>query len=116
MIRYDLAESCLDGDMTLADAVKLYSLAIIGAALSFHEGNITATARSLGLNRTTLSEMLQKKMMPQSMIYFRKYQGRPKTSLKYTTCEECGCVVTSQECFGCRAIARALHKACTCTV
>lgn len=111
----ELIEAVLNGDVTAADAVKFFSRAILGAALHYHEGNIAATARALGVKRTSLSLMIERRMSLQSIVRRGVYQRQKRVRKEDVVCEECGCVLTSEACWGCRSIADAIYIASTYT-
>ena len=115
MIGEKLEDAVLRGDVTAADAVKFFSRAIIGAALHFHEGNIAATARALGVKRTSLSLMIERRMSLQSIVRRGVYQRQKRVRKEDVVCEECGCVITSEACFDCHSIAEAIYIASTYT-
>ena len=115
MIGKELEDAVLRGDVTAAVAVKFFSRAIIGAALHYHEGNIAATARALGVKRTSLCLMIERRMSLQSIIKRSAYQRQRRVRKEDVVCEECGCVITSEACFGCHSISEAIYIASTYT-
>jgi hypothetical protein len=115
MIGKELEDAVLRGDVSASAAVKFFSRAIIAAALHFFEGNIAATARALGVKRTSLSLMIERRMSLQSIVRRGVYQRQKRIRKEDVVCEECGCVLTSDACFGCQAIADAIYIASTYT-
>ena len=53
----ELGQKCISGELSFEAAVDAFSFLIIDAALKKHKGNRTATAKYLGVNRTTLQMM-----------------------------------------------------------
>ena len=111
MIGDELAEAVINGEVTYHDAVQFFSRSLISAALHFHEGNIAATSRSLGVKRTSLSLMIARRLTLKSIVRRGIYQRRKRVRKVDKVCEECGCVLTSQACFGCLAISESIYIA-----
>jgi hypothetical protein len=108
MIGDQLAEAVLDGELELFEAKKLFALAVIGATLKQFDGNIAATARALGVKRTSLSEMIRTRMNLQKLIAKTKHKVRVEKKREY--CPECRSVLTPNGCFGCAIIAECLDS------
>ena len=88
-----LEEAVLNGDFTCQDAVQFFSRSIIGAALKFHEGNIAATARSLGVKRTSLVVMVQRRMRLEGIVRHHKFQRQRRVRPTDIICPYCLCVM-----------------------
>ncbi len=88
-----LEEAVLNGDVTCQDAVQFFSRSIIGAALKFHGGNIAATARCLGVKRTSLSLMVQRRMRLESIVRNHKFQRQRRVRPTDVICPDCLCVM-----------------------
>ncbi len=54
----ELGQKCLAGELSFEEAVDAFSFLVIDAALKKHKDNRTATAKYLGVNRTTLQMMV----------------------------------------------------------
>ena len=93
MIGDELAKAVLNGDVTYHDAVQFFSRSLISAALHFHEGNIAATARSLGVKRTSLSLMVQRRMRLEGIVRYHKFQRQRRVLREDVICPECLCVM-----------------------
>jgi hypothetical protein len=53
----ELGQKCINGELSFEAAVDAFSFLVIDAALKKHKDNRAATARYLGVNRTTLQMM-----------------------------------------------------------
>jgi len=92
MIGDELAEAVLNGEISLHVAVNLFSRAILTAAHKANEGNLAKTARSIGVKRTSLSEMMQRRGNLWRVSTHGKYYRHKKT-LQDFICPECLCVM-----------------------
>lgn len=59
MIGDTLINKALSGAYSHSQAMQTLIEAIVQAALEYHDGNIAAAGRALGIERTTLSMMLK---------------------------------------------------------
>ena len=96
----NLLEACLKGEISLHVAVNLFSRAILTAAHKANEGNLAKTARSIGVKRTSLSEMMQRRGTVWRVSTHGKYYRHKKT-LQDFICPECLCVSASSSCIMC---------------
>lgn len=64
MLGQELHEAVLDGDVCFGDAVQTFSRQIIASVLKYYGGNITKTAKALGVNRQSMSMMIKRRMTP----------------------------------------------------
>jgi hypothetical protein len=107
MIGEKLEEACLNGEISLHVAVNLFSRAILTAAHKANEGNIAATARSIGVKRTSLSEMMQRRGNLWRISTHGKYCRHKKTPQEFI-CPECLCVSASSSCSFCEGLSSIL--------
>jgi hypothetical protein len=98
----------MNGEIGLFEAKKLFALAVIGTSLKHFDGNIAATARALGVERTSLSEMIRTRMNLHKLIAKTKRKVRVEKKREY--CPECRSVLTPSGCFGCVIIAECLDS------
>ena len=105
----ELAEQVLIGYLGFAQASLILRVEIICAALRHHRGNISKTAASLNINRTTLTEIVKKYVDPDTLKMARK-KRRPRMAT-YSFCPECRCpTLPDRPCHGCLAIESALES------
>jgi len=95
-----LEEACLNGEISLHEAVNLFSRAILKAAHKANEGNLAATARSIGVKRTSLTEMMQRRGNVWRVSTHGKYYRHKKTPQDFI-CPDCLCVSSSSFCIMC---------------
>ena len=84
-----LEDAVLDGKTSFADAMNEFSRTIIASVLRYHEGNVTLTAKSLGINRQSLSMMLQRRMKPGKYYSPIKKKYPKRKPVEDEVCEEC---------------------------
>lgn len=99
----NLLEACLNGEISLHEAVNLFSRAILTAAHKSNEGNLAATARSIGVKRTSLSEMMQRRGNVWRVSTHGKYYRHKKTP-QDIICPECLSVSASSSCSICAGL------------
>jgi hypothetical protein len=97
-----LHDAVLDGGISCAEAVKLFSFNVIASCLAYYEGNVAATAKALGVKRSSLSFMIQSRMDLKHVLSNTKRTLRIKK--KRAFCPECRGVLTEFGCFGCPII------------
>ena len=103
MIGEKLEEACLNGEISLHVAVNLFARAILMAAHKANKGNLAATARSIGVKRTSLTEMMQRRGNLWRISTHGKY-GRHKKTPPDFICPECLCVSASSSCSMCEGL------------
>ena len=97
-----LDDAVFAGTLTLADAVKIFSRAVLVAAIKAKDGNLAETARNIGVKRTSLTEMVQRRFSLRKITRHGRYHRKARPIKEDPVCEECRCVFTSdQECQGC---------------
>ena len=111
MIGDELAEDVLNGHLEFMRAVSMFRADVISAVLKYHNGNISASARSLGIRRTALLETIRKYKEYQVVVSKARKQ-RPKVAKTMEkTCDICRCpVVENRPCQGCLALQTALES------
>jgi len=109
LIGDELAEDVLNGYLEYMRAVSMFRADVISAVLKYHNGNISASARSLGIGRTALVETCRK-YMEYKVVVNKARKQRPKVAKTMAkTCEICRCpVVANRPCVGCLALKSAL--------
>jgi hypothetical protein len=100
--RKSLSELCLNGDISLLEAVSRLENYLIAQAMRQHSYHVTNAADSLKIQRTTLSMMLKAKFMFSSEI------NRPKRKGQYI-CNVCRNLDYYRECQACKKFALALE-------
>ncbi len=98
-----LEEACLAGEISLHEAVNLFSRAILTAAHKANEGNLAKTARSIGVKRTSLSEMMQRRGNVWRVSTHGKHNRHKKTP-QDIICPECLSVLASSSCIVCEGL------------
>jgi hypothetical protein len=96
-------EACLNGEISLHVAVNLFARAILTAAHKSNEGNLAATARSLGVKRTSLTEMMQRRGNFWRISTHGKYYRHKKVPQDFI-CPECLSVLASSSCSMCEGL------------
>jgi rRNA maturation endonuclease Nob1 len=100
-----LEDAVLDGKTSFADAMNEFSRTIIASVLRYHEGNVTETAKSLGINRQSLSMMLQRRMRPGKYWSPTRKPREKAEAVEDAVCEECGSPICV-----CPVVARVLEN------
>lgn len=107
-----LEEAVFAGTLSLADAVKIFSRAVLVASIKASDGNLAATARNIGVKRTSLTEMVQRRFTLWKITRHGRYHRKARPIKEDPVCEECRCVLMSgQECRGCSAVSDSIALA-----
>ena len=96
-------EACLNGEISLHVAVNLFSRAILTAAHKANKGNLAATARSIGVKRTSLTEMMQRRGTLWRISTQGKYYRHKKVPQDFI-CPDCLSVSASSFCSFCEGL------------
>lgn len=103
-----LEDAVLDGELDFFDAQKRFALAVIGAVLKRHKGNMTKTAEDLGVHRTSLQWIIKRKMFTHKG-YLKRKKREPLPRKVEEFCPKCKAVLNfSTSCFGCAAVRRSI--------
>jgi hypothetical protein len=120
MLGDSISDKVLGGALEYAYAVSMFRADVIAAVLKYHNGNISKSADSLGIGRTTLSEIIKRYTGFKFVIKIEKTKQEKKPSIKSRgrVCDECRCpIIFGHPCSGCLVIesaiesVRASHKA-----
>ena len=103
-----LEEAVLNGTITIADAVRLFSRAILVSVLKSSDGNIAASARKMGVKRQSLTEMMQRRgNMWKISTHGRYYRHKPIPN--DIICQNCLSVSASSSCLMCEGLSSILE-------
>lgn len=109
MLGKQLEEAVFNGTISIADAVRLFSRAILVSVLKSSDGNIAAAARKMGVKRQSLTEMMQRRgNMWKISTHGRYYRHAPIP--KNIICPECLSVSDSSSCLMCEGLSSALEN------
>lgn len=110
MIGDELAEDVLNGHLEFMRAVSMFRADVVSAVIKYHHGNIAASARSLGITRTALTETIRKYMEYKVVMEVARKQRPRVAKTMAKTCDICRCpILPNRDCRGCLAIASALE-------
>jgi hypothetical protein len=100
----------LSQELDFFNAMLFLERTILSSCIKAKGGNITRAARALGMNRQTLSAMLDRRNTSTWKVRIN-CTGRPKKEREEVKlCEECRSVATGPSCSVCEDLSRVLEK------